>query len=103
MGKRVVLRFRPMSLTVGGEREAIYLALKAQLEELQKMANDAGLPLKVRLQAMGLAVQVAKAMSGILKDADTDKMTAEIAALKSAVEEELRRRVAERLRAGMAQ
>ena len=57
MGKRVVLRFRPMALTVGGEREAIYGALKAQLAELQRMANDGGLPVKVRLQAMGLAVQ----------------------------------------------
>jgi hypothetical protein len=95
-----------MALTVGGEREAIYGALQAQLAELQRMANDGGLPVKVRLQAMGLAVQVAKAMSGILKDADTDRITAELAAMKKVVEAELERRKRERaqaqLRAGMA-
>jgi hypothetical protein len=83
--KKVALKFKPMILAIAEEREAIFYSLKGQFEELQAMANDAALPKKLRLRAMRLAVQVAEAMEGVLKDAGFDKFWAELADLEAKV------------------
>jgi hypothetical protein len=80
--KKVALKFEPMILAITEEREAIFNTLKDQFEELQAMANDTALPKKMRLRAMGLAVRVAEAMEGVLKDAYQDKLLADIAETK---------------------
>ena len=95
--KKVSLKFKPMILAVAEEREAIFNTLKSHFEELQAMTNDTVLPKKLRLRAMGLAVQVAEAMEGILKDAYQDKLLADIAETKEMLaewqlEEDLKKR-----------
>jgi hypothetical protein len=65
--KKVTLKFKPMVLAVTEEREAIYNSLKSQFDELQAMANDTALPQKMRLRAMGLAVQMAETGHGLLR------------------------------------
>jgi hypothetical protein len=85
--KKVTLKFKPMILAVTEEREAIYSTLKGQFEELQAMANDTALPQKMRLRAMGLAVQMAETMEGILKDTAQDRFAVELKDLTEKVEE----------------
>jgi len=84
--------FKPLIILINTEREQVYQQLKQQLEQLQLVANDSTVSMKLRLRAAGLIIRVCQALANVLEDMQLETIEEKIKKLKAALEEEKRSR-----------
>jgi len=83
--------FKPLIISINTEREQVYQQLKQQLEQLQLVANDPAVSMKLRLRAAGLIIRVCQALANVLEDMQLEEIEAKIHKLQADVAEEQKR------------
>jgi len=94
--------FKPLTIIVPAEREALYKKIKEHKAEADLIIENRDVDVKLRLKAMDMSVKMTKAMAGVLKNIEEEKMAAELKRLKKLVEEELEKRRLETQRLHLA-
>jgi len=89
--RELKIMIKPLTIEVNKERELIYQQLKRQLEELQLVANDSEISMRLRLKAAGLIIRVCQALANVLEDMQLEEIEAKIHKLQADVAEEQKR------------
>lgn len=86
---------------VSDEREALFKKLKAQKDEVDLIIENPDVDVKLKLKAMDVSLRLAKAMAGVLKTIEAEKIKADIEELKKIMGEVQKRQNRERKRLQM--
>jgi hypothetical protein len=86
---------------VSDEREALFKKLKAQKDEMDLIIENPDVDVKLKLKAMDVSLRIAKAMAGVLKTIEAEKIKADIEELKKVMSEVQKRQNRERKRLQM--
>ena len=93
--------FKPLVIMVSDEREALFKKLKAQKDEVDLIIENPDVDVKLKLKAMDVSLRLAKAMAGVLKTIEAEKIKADIEELKKIMGEVQKRQNRERKRLQM--
>ena len=93
--------FKPLVVMVSDEREALFKKLKAQKDEMDLIIENPDVDVKLKLKAMDVSLRIAKAMAGVLKTIEAEKIKADIEELKKVMSEVQKRQNRERKRLQM--
>ena len=81
--------FKPLTIVVPDEREALFKKLSKQKDEVDLIIDNPDIAVKLKLKAMDASVKLAKAMAGLLKTVEDTAFADELERLKKIVNEEL--------------
>ena len=81
--------FKPLTIIVPNEREALFKKLKAHKAEVDLIIENPDVDVKLKLKAMDMSVKITKVMAGVLTTIQAAEITAEIAKLKKLMDEML--------------
>ncbi len=93
--------FKPLVIMVSDEREALFKKLKQQKDEVDHIIENPDVDVKLKLKAMDVSLRLAKAMAGVLKTIEAEKIKADIEELKKVMSKVQRRQNRERKRLKM--
>ncbi len=93
--------FKPLVIMVSDEREALFKKLKQQKDEVDLIIENPDVDVKLKLKAMDVSLRLAKAMAGVLKTIEAEKIKADIDKLKKIMGEVQKRQNRERQRRQM--
>jgi len=93
--------FKPLVVMVSDEREALFKKLRAQKDEMDLIIENPDVDVKLKLKAMDVSLRIAKAMAGVLKTIEAEKIKADIEELKKVMSEVQKRQNRERKRLQM--
>jgi hypothetical protein len=93
--------FKPLVIMVSDERESLFKKLKAQKDEVDLIIENPDVDVKLKLKAMDVSLRLAKAMAGVLKTIEAEKIKADIEELKKVMGEVQKRQNRERKRLQM--
>jgi hypothetical protein len=85
--KELKVQFKPLTIVVPPEREALYEKLKAHMAVVDEILSDPSAPRKLKLRALAVEAKLAQALWGVLKEVEDEEIHAAIAELRQKMDQ----------------
>lgn len=85
--KELKVQFKPLTIVVPPERQALYEKLKAHIAVVDEILSDPRAPRKLKLRAIAVEAKLMQALLGVLKEVEDEEIHAAIAELRQKMDQ----------------